>query len=181
VFNVAKLKSHRLAGITGCMKNLVGINGHKSFLPHFRQGPATNGHDEYPTKNALKALQSTFAELHDATSSRWAQLPYGLMRYSLLLLLKPFHREFDSGHGTGNDTIWRTILDLNRNIVVRRQGRLDSVVSVPKGFLSGGCNPGRRARGPMRPKDKHCGAILAGTNALVVDSVAARFMGLPWN
>src|SRR5208337_5696086 len=37
VFNVAKLKSHRLAGITGCMKNLVGINGHKSFLPHFRK------------------------------------------------------------------------------------------------------------------------------------------------
>jgi hypothetical protein len=32
----------------------------------------------------------------------------------------------------------------------------------------------------MRPKDKHCGAILAGTNALVVDSIAAKFMGLPW-
>ena len=32
----------------------------------------------------------------------------------------------------------------------------------------------------MRPKDKHCGAILAGTNALVVDTVAAKFMGLTW-
>jgi hypothetical protein len=34
--------------------------------------------------------------------------------------------------------------------------------------------------GPMRPKDKRCGAILAGTNALVVDTVAAKFMGLTW-
>ncbi len=180
VFNVAKLKSHRLAGITGCMKNLVGINGHKSFLPHFRQGPATQGHDEYPTKNALKALQSTFAELHDATSSRWAQLPYGLIRYSLLLLLKTIPSGIRFGAWHGNDTIWRTILDLNRILLYADQeGFLQSaprrkVFCMLDAILAG------EEEGPMRPKDKHCGAILAGTNALVVDTIAAKFMGLTW-
>jgi uncharacterized protein (DUF362 family) len=32
VVNLPKLKSHRKAGITGALKNLVGINGNKEYL-----------------------------------------------------------------------------------------------------------------------------------------------------
>ena len=38
VINVPKLKTHRKAGITGALKNLVGINGNKDYLPHHRLG-----------------------------------------------------------------------------------------------------------------------------------------------
>ena len=38
VFNVPKLKTHKKAGVTGALKNLVGINGHKAYLPHHRKG-----------------------------------------------------------------------------------------------------------------------------------------------
>ena len=58
ILNVAKLKSHRKAGMTGCLKNFVGINGHKSFLPHHRRGPASQGHDEYPRANVLKSVRT---------------------------------------------------------------------------------------------------------------------------
>ena len=179
VFNVAKLKSHRLAGITCCMKNLVGINGHKSFLPHFRRGPATEGHDEYPKPNALKALQSAFADLHDAATAGWAQLPYGLARYSLLLLLKMIPAGIRFGAWHGNDTIWRTILDLNRILLYSdRDGCLQpsrrrKVFCLVDAVVAG------EEEGPMRPKDRRCGAVLAGTNPLVVDTVAAKLMGLP--
>ena len=40
VFNVPKLKTHKKSGVTGALKNLVGINGHKAYLPHHRKGGA---------------------------------------------------------------------------------------------------------------------------------------------
>ncbi len=38
VLNMPKLKCHMKACITGTLKNLVGINGHKEYLPHHRKG-----------------------------------------------------------------------------------------------------------------------------------------------
>ena len=177
IFNVSKLKSHRLAGITCCMKNLVGINGHKSFLPHFRQGSATEGHDEYPRPNILKALQSTFADRHTAAQGRLSQFPYGLLRYSLLLLLKLAGMRIRYGAWHGNDTIWRTILDLNRIVLYAdRQGFLQPspqrrVFCLVDAVLAG------EQEGPMRPKDRHCGVVIAGTNSLAVDTAAVKLLG----
>lgn len=48
VISVPKFKTHRAAGITCCMKNLVGINVDKNFLPHFTMGSANMGGDEMP-------------------------------------------------------------------------------------------------------------------------------------
>ena len=58
VFNVPKLKTHKKAGVTGALKNLVGINGHKAYLPHHRKGGAGRGGDAYPGSSMWK----TFAE-----------------------------------------------------------------------------------------------------------------------
>lgn len=41
--NVPKLKTHKKAGVTLSMKNLIGINGDKSWIAHHRAGI-----DEYP-------------------------------------------------------------------------------------------------------------------------------------
>jgi uncharacterized protein (DUF362 family) len=43
VVNVPKLKAHKKAGITCCLKNLIGINGNKEYLPHHRKGAAEAG------------------------------------------------------------------------------------------------------------------------------------------
>ena len=48
VISVPKLKTHRKAGITCCLKNLVGINVDKNYLPHFAMGSANMGGDEMP-------------------------------------------------------------------------------------------------------------------------------------
>jgi hypothetical protein len=39
--NLSKVKTHNKGGLTGALKNLVGINGHKEYLPHHIQGPYT--------------------------------------------------------------------------------------------------------------------------------------------
>jgi uncharacterized protein (DUF362 family) len=48
VISIPKLKTHKKAGITCCLKNLVGINVDKNYLPHFTAGPANLGGDEFP-------------------------------------------------------------------------------------------------------------------------------------
>jgi len=48
VISVPKLKTHRKAGITCCLKNLVGINCDKNYLPHFAMGSSNMGGDEMP-------------------------------------------------------------------------------------------------------------------------------------
>ena len=45
------------------MKNLVGINGNKAYLPHFRRGAPKWGGDEYRDENRwLYWLQTTLRE-----------------------------------------------------------------------------------------------------------------------
>src|SRR3989442_326262 len=48
VVNVPKAKTHKKAGVTLCLKNLVGINGDKNYLPHHRAGRPEDGGDEFP-------------------------------------------------------------------------------------------------------------------------------------
>jgi len=45
VINLPKLKTHKKAGITCALKNLVGINGNKEYLPHHRLGGSKAGGD----------------------------------------------------------------------------------------------------------------------------------------
>ena len=48
IVNLPKLKTHKKAGVTCALKNLIGINGNKEYLPHHRVGGAERGGDCYP-------------------------------------------------------------------------------------------------------------------------------------
>ncbi len=54
VINLPKVKTHIKAGMTGALKNLVGINGHKEFLPHHMRGASEAGGDGYYKRHALR-------------------------------------------------------------------------------------------------------------------------------
>ena len=45
------MKTHEKAGLTGAMKNLVGVNGHKEYLPHHMEGSFFSGGDSYCSRN----------------------------------------------------------------------------------------------------------------------------------
>jgi uncharacterized protein (DUF362 family) len=62
ILNVPKLKTHMKTGMTGALKNFVGIVGSKDFLPHFRAGSPRTGGDEYPDKNWLSHAASPDVE-----------------------------------------------------------------------------------------------------------------------
>ncbi len=177
ILNVAKLKSHRKAGMTGCLKNLVGINGHKSFLPHHRRGPASQGHDEYPRPNFLKSLRTSIEELRDVASNRSSQVLLSVL-HKIPDMVLAFGDRISEGSWFGNDTLWRTILDLNRiALYADRDGRIRSTLQRRIFCLVDALIAGE-GEGPLEPSDLHSGAVLAGMNPLAVDAAAARFMGL---
>lgn len=43
IINLPKIKTHRLAGMTGALKNMVGLNTDKDYLPHHRKGSTVVG------------------------------------------------------------------------------------------------------------------------------------------
>jgi hypothetical protein len=48
VFSLPKWKTHKKAGITASLKNLVGVNADKNWLPHHTEGAPARGGDEHP-------------------------------------------------------------------------------------------------------------------------------------
>lgn len=58
VINVPKLKTHIKAGVTAALKNLIGINGHKEYLPHHTNGCPASGGDQYPHRSYVKPVRN---------------------------------------------------------------------------------------------------------------------------
>jgi uncharacterized protein (DUF362 family) len=54
LINLPKLKTHRKAGLTAALKNIVGMNGNKDYLPHHRLGGSDLGGGLLPWFSALE-------------------------------------------------------------------------------------------------------------------------------
>lgn len=182
VVNVPKLKVHKKAGITCCLKNLIGINGNKEYLPHHRKGGADGGRggDNY----AHACWQMTLAEslLDFANTIRRAPRVYRLLEKVVWRLIwhakKKDPRAQIEGSWHGNDTIWRTCLDLNRALLYadatgQMQGATQrEEISIVDGVVAG------QGEGPLAPDPLETGAIFAVRNPAIGDFLGARILGL---
>jgi uncharacterized protein (DUF362 family) len=178
VINLPKLKTHKKAGVTSALKNLIGINGNKEFLPHHRVGGSESGGDCYPGSSPVKR---TLEFVYDLRNSTDAEVPQVLLGAASRLLQKVAHVSGDrlgvEGSWSGNDTIWRTCLDLNRILVY---GRLDGtladvpqrdVLNVVDAVVAG------HGDGPLAPQPLPLGMLVGGSNAAAVDWVSAQLLG----
>jgi uncharacterized protein (DUF362 family) len=178
IINLPKLKTHKKAGMTCALKNVIGINGNKEYLPHHRVGGSATGGDCYPGRSAVKrALEHIWDLQNSVTSYRAGLILNGLMvpLYQMLKLSKD--RSGIEGAWSGNDTIWRTCLDLNRILLY---GRTDStlsetvqrqVVHVVDAVIAG------QGDGPLAPDPLPLGMMIVGSNPAAVDYVGAHLLG----
>lgn len=189
-FNVPKLKTHQKAGITVCMKNLIGINADKSYLPHYREGSVDEGGDEYPHRHWLTSLNHRWrrkysergALLWVATSRSWRFLKRHVLTPRVLGSESKFVANQGIGGGAwpGNDTLWRTILDINTILFFAdAAGTLHDTPQRRYFALVDGVMGGE-GNGPILPVPKPSGVILLGDDPLAVDVVASRLMGFDW-
>ncbi len=182
VINLPKMKTHGKAGITCTLKNNVGINGHKSWLPHHRDGSRAEGGDEYEHKSVRKQLIN---RLNDQIEKTGSVLVKKAIRTGGALIrrtrhLFPLKDEYVEGAWHGNDTVWRMVLDLNRVLLnVDRQGNLQPnrqrrYLGLVDGVIAG------EGEGPLRPTSKAAGLLIAGGNPVPIDLACAHLMGLDW-
>ncbi len=181
VINLPKLKTHKKAGLTLSLKNMIGINGNKNWLPHHSEGVPAAGGDQFDTSSVRNRLEYATLVLFKAHFEK-----LGPLRRIVARPVKAAGRaafgdtnrgRVRSGNWWGNDTIWRTCLDLMRaNLYADRDGRLQETpqrgyLSIVDGIVAGEGN------GPLAPEDRPCGLLVGGENPAAVDAVCARLVG----
>lgn len=183
IISLPKPKSHRFAGMTGAMKNLVGIACKKETLPHRTSGDLLSGGDSYCSKSLLKDLadfglnRKTYLE-HEGKTIR-ATLTWLWTGFACLLAKKLAPDPYLLGSWYGNDTIWRTIVDLV--FIMTFADTCGDICEMPqRRFLTiaDGIVAGEGA-GPLRPTPKKLGALVAGLDFAQVDAVICKMMGFP--
>ena len=182
IINLPKLKSHIKAGLTASLKNLIGINGHKDWLPHHRKGAAEKGGDEYKKHDFFKSLYVDLDEKEWSTNNLMLKKIYRQLKRipQQIALRSPNNDGFYQGGWHGNDTIWRTTLDLNRILFYSdKNGNLiDNIerryLSIIDGIIGG------EKQGPLSPSPIECGIMLAGYNPIVTDLGCACYMSFDY-
>jgi len=178
VINCPKVKTHKKSGVTLSMKNLIGINGDKNWLPHYRAGFQAGGGDEFPRPDAYSRVRRFGAEL----ARRLLKRGIGgtvFRRVRAAENAAGLGARARNGNWWGNDTIWRTTIDLNKVFYLGdRRGVLGApgrrVLNVYDGIIAG------EGDGPMGPDDRPIGLLAAGEDGVAVDVVIAWLMGFDW-
>lgn len=163
--NLPKLKTHKKVGVTLSLKNLVGINGDKNYLPHFCIGTPDEGGDEFPDSTVRNKVQS---KLVGALKGGPWWTP--AVKRVGSKIFGDSGAVVRSGNWHGNDTTWRMVLDLNQAFFAKPRRYL----SIIDGIIAGEGN------GPMEADAKPCGVLIAGTHPVATDFVATKLMGFDW-
>lgn len=180
IINLPKVKTHKKAGLTGALKNLVGINGNKEYLPHHRIGSPLERGDCYRTFSPLKkiaeiCLDEANRNIGTQSCTTWMNRFSGVMQ-----LRSRFGDTEIEGGWYGNDTVWRMTLDLNRLALYGRPDaaisdtQLRRVFSIADGIVAG------EAEGPLAPHPVNLGLCTFAASSAFADLVHAYLMGFDY-
>lgn len=176
VINLPKWKTHVKTGITGAMKNFIGINCDKAYLPHFRVGSPRAGGDEYP---------DSFSGVLLARLRPWIEkmMPAEVIRSARSSLFASARRSnmplVFGGAWPGNDTLWRTIHDMV--FIARWLGKGGAKLSSPRPILTVlDAIVAGQGDGPLRPEPREMGCLIFGTDPGQIDIHAAALSGFDW-
>ena len=174
LINLPKLKTHTKTGLSAALKNLVGVNALKECLPHHIRGAYLDGGDAHWAGNVFSRWADRW---YDAWWEAHGSAPAG-KRYMYALVHRLLRAagvaagsgRISFGSWSGNETLWRTILDLN-HVVYFGQKHPGQVITIVDGIVAGEGN------GPLSPSPKPAGLLVAGENPACIDAVLAQLMG----
>lgn len=184
VINLPKPKTHRKAGFTGALKNVVGTVVHKECLPHHIRGSVETGGDEYLKKDFFKCWRTFCYEQIDLANIYDKKTFLFILKKMLSFTDKAvgkFKRDpFSEGSWYGNDTIWRTFVDINRCLMYSdKKGALQEkkqrkFLTIADMIIAG------EKDGPVHASPKNVGLLMVGTNPVAVDFLIAQVMGFDY-
>jgi len=181
VINLPKLKTHKKTGLTAALKNLVGINGNKNWLPHHREGTPRSGGDQFADerwlRHAERGVMSLFRRVFPLLGPLRPMVAGPIKAAGRSVFGDTNSNTVRSGNWYGNDTTWRMVLDLNRALLfagvdgVIREKPVRRCLTIVDAVVAGEGN------GPLDATPRHAGLLIAGENPVAVDLVCARLMG----
>jgi uncharacterized protein (DUF362 family) len=176
ILQLPKIKTHQKTGITNAIKNLVGINGDKDFLPHHRMGGSESGGDCYPGSNPLRRISEKMLDRANKNIGSLVYFPwhFGSKLIWKLLPRSPYHSL--SAGWYGNDTTWRMVADINK--IAHFGDKKGELAKQPVRKIFSLCDGiiGGHGNGPLKPIPLPLGVILFTDDSLAADLAAARLM-----
>lgn len=182
VIDMPKPKCHMKAGVTIALKNMVGINVRKEYLPHHTEGDKQSGcGDAYEKKSCIKRLR---AKARDEAYIQAIKKRYGLSyllvqtRRVCALFVHWFAKDkLTEGTWYGNETIAKTIIDLNK--IVKYADKNGVLTNEPqrKRLIVADLIISGELKGPLAPTSKPVGAIAVGQCPVCFDETIATLMG----
>lgn len=188
---LAKMKTHRKAGVTLALKNLVGLTNEKRWLPHHRIGTISEGGDMLPD-NAPISKKAAERVVEAFKASRFGEFGFTyilpilskIYRFGFKELLEKIEKRepvfWAEGDWHGNDTVWRMVLDLNQILLYTdKKGVLHDTpqkryFACIDGIISG------EKEGPLHPTPKKTGLLVGGANPVAVELTCIRLMGFDY-
>ncbi|MBU2607828.1 MAG: DUF362 domain-containing protein [Chloroflexi bacterium] len=127
IISVAKLKTHMKTGVTLCLKNAIGTIAGKKYIPHYRTGyPPDGDASPEPLPRSFVRKRKALVFLHEMPLVG-EPIHRAISKMVNLFKIKDlvYKEYFDHGGWHGNDTLWRTIVDINRILIYAdSQGKL---------------------------------------------------------
>jgi uncharacterized protein (DUF362 family) len=182
IINVAKMKTHCKAGVTLTLKNLVGTVYGKACIPHCRIGlpPIGDSAPSHPPRHYVAAIKLYTLLRRSIHIHRWPGFRQIRNSFRKKKILFGQYKHLEHGNWRGNDTIWRTILDLNRIAIyadkngVMRDAPQRKMLCLIDGII------GQQGEGPMAGEPVATGMVFSGGNPVLTDALALRIMGIDW-
>ena len=179
VISIPKFKTHRRTAVTMALKNHMGLPALKDTLPHFMLGSPKEGGDQYPNPSARKRFHTWLRDRVEESPFIAVKAFYSgidrLVWHSRYL--RPFQDNVNEGMWYGNDTLWRTLLDVNRTLFYSdKEGKIRDTIQKRYFCLMDGI-VGGEGDGPISCDPVTPGVLLAGFNPVAFDAVGASLMG----
>mgnify|MGYP002641252912 CR=1 FL=1 len=182
VINLPKLRTHCKAGMGGALENMVGINGHADFLPHDVARCTEQDADAYASLSMFRSIlskvlfrkepgRSTQVRRHESLSSSGEDVIDGILGSN----------PYRDGGWYGNDSMWRTILDMNRVLLYAGSyGRMSKIARPRKYLTIMDAVQAGQGEAPLEPIPARVGYVLAGRNPVSVDMLASLVVGFDY-
>lgn len=181
IINMPKPKTHRKAGVTIALKNLVGINANKEFLPHHTLGSQEEGGDAYLKANQYLKLANDMLDIKnmlvndgEMELAALADQLYGKLRG------KKEDEQYWEGSWYGNDTIWRTIFDLNCILYYADKSGKMQKEPQRKMFIVGDMVVSGEKEGPLEPTPTYPRLVAMGDDPVLFDMAVCSLMGFDY-
>ena len=180
IINLPKPKTHRKAGMTASLKNMVGCVARKECLPHHTKGSKDEKGDEYLKRSLFKKCCTELEEKNDkrAFAGRKKSKIFSIIEIFLYKAARLLQADvYTEGSWYGNDTLWRTICDICRIIMYADKNGMMSPNDQRKMFILADMIVAGEGEGPLCPQPKFMGILVGGWEQIAVDTAISAVMG----